>query len=57
MEPVYEGEEVIVSLYDRILGRVALDNVVDVITDQAMMEKTKRQAMTALPSGVACFQT
>ena len=38
MEPVYEGEEVIVSLYDRILGRVALDNVVDVITDQVIVK-------------------
>ncbi|MBI3314171.1 MAG: DNA-directed RNA polymerase subunit beta' [Candidatus Omnitrophica bacterium] len=33
IEPVYQGEEVIVSLKDRILGRVALDNVVDVVTD------------------------
>jgi DNA-directed RNA polymerase subunit beta' len=38
MEPVYEGEEVIVSLADRILGRVALDNVVDVITDQTIVK-------------------
>ena len=38
MEPVYEGEEVIVSLSDRILGRVALDNVVDVITDQVIVK-------------------
>ena len=38
MEPVYEGEEVIVSLSDRILGRVALDNVVDVITDQVTVK-------------------
>jgi DNA-directed RNA polymerase subunit beta' len=38
MEPVFEGEEVIVSLADRILGRVALDNVVDVITDQVIVK-------------------
>ncbi|MBU9889076.1 MAG: DNA-directed RNA polymerase subunit beta' [Candidatus Omnitrophica bacterium] len=38
MEPVYEGEEVIVSLADRILGRVALDNVVDVITDSVIVK-------------------
>ena len=38
MEPVYEGEDVIVPLSDRILGRVALDNVVDVITDQVIVK-------------------
>jgi DNA-directed RNA polymerase subunit beta' len=38
IEPVYEGEEVIVSLKDKIIGRVALDNVVDVITDQVIVE-------------------
>ena len=37
MEPVYEGEDIIVPLSDRILGRVALDNVVDVITDQVIV--------------------
>ncbi len=38
MEPVYEGEEEIVSLGERILGRVALDNVVDVITDTVVVK-------------------
>ncbi|OQA57512.1 MAG: DNA-directed RNA polymerase subunit beta' [Candidatus Omnitrophica bacterium ADurb.Bin277] len=38
MEPVYEGEDEIVPLSDRILGRVALDNVVDVITDQVIVK-------------------
>ncbi len=38
MEPVYEGEEVIVPLSDRILGRVALNNVVDIITDQTIVK-------------------
>ncbi|MBI3316851.1 MAG: DNA-directed RNA polymerase subunit beta' [Candidatus Omnitrophica bacterium] len=40
-EPVYEGEEVIVSLKDRILGRVALDNVVDVVTDQLIVKSAE----------------
>ncbi len=38
IEPVYEGEEIIVSLKDKIVGRTALDNVVDVITDQLIVE-------------------
>ncbi|MDD5670934.1 MAG: DNA-directed RNA polymerase subunit beta', partial [Candidatus Omnitrophica bacterium] len=38
MTAVYEGEEEIVSLKDRILGRVALDNVVDVVTDQLIVK-------------------
>jgi DNA-directed RNA polymerase subunit beta' len=38
IEPIYEGEEMIVSLKDRILGRVALDNVVDIVTDQRIVE-------------------
>ncbi len=38
IEPVYEGEEVIVSLKDRILGRTALDNVMDVVTDQQIVK-------------------
>jgi DNA-directed RNA polymerase subunit beta' len=36
--PVYEGEEVVVSLKDRIVGRVALDNIMDVITDETVVE-------------------
>ncbi|MFZ5802326.1 MAG: DNA-directed RNA polymerase subunit beta' [Candidatus Omnitrophota bacterium] len=38
IEPVYEGEEVIVPLKDRILGRVALDNVVDIVTDSQVVK-------------------
>ncbi len=38
IEPVYEGEEIIVSLRDKIVGRTALDNVADVITDQMIVE-------------------
>ncbi len=38
IEPMYEGEEVIVALRDRILGRVPLDNVVDVVTDQLIVK-------------------
>ncbi len=35
---IIEGDEVVVSLKDRITGRVALDNIVDIITDQAIVE-------------------
>ncbi|MCB9800171.1 MAG: DNA-directed RNA polymerase subunit beta' [Candidatus Omnitrophica bacterium] len=38
IEPIYEGEEVIVPLKDRILGRVPLDNVVDIVTDQVIVK-------------------
>ena len=38
IEPIYEGEEVIVPLRDRILGRVPLDNMVDVVTDQVIVK-------------------
>ncbi|HNV86910.1 MAG TPA: DNA-directed RNA polymerase subunit beta' [Candidatus Omnitrophota bacterium] len=38
IEPLYEGEEVVVSLKDKIIGRTALDNVVDIITDQLIVE-------------------
>ncbi|OGW78963.1 MAG: DNA-directed RNA polymerase subunit beta' [Omnitrophica bacterium GWA2_52_8] len=38
IEPVYEGEEVIVPLSDRIYGRVALDNIVDVVTDTKIIQ-------------------
>ena len=38
VEPVYEGEEIIVSLKDRIFGRVALDSIVDVVTDQPIVK-------------------
>lgn len=36
--PIVEGDEVVVSLKERIVGRVALDNIVDVITDTTIVE-------------------
>ncbi len=38
IEAVFEGDEIIVSLKDRIVGRVALDSVVDVVTDQPIIK-------------------
>lgn len=35
---IIEGDEVVVSLKERIVGRVALDNIVDVITDRQVVE-------------------
>ncbi len=35
---IVEGDELVVSLRERIIGRVALDNIVDVITDQVVVE-------------------
>ena len=37
MTALKEGEEVIESLYDRILGRVALDDVYDPLTDEQLV--------------------
>ncbi|MFH1878938.1 MAG: DNA-directed RNA polymerase subunit beta', partial [Candidatus Omnitrophota bacterium] len=34
---IIEGDEVVVSLAERITGRVALDNIVDIITDEAIV--------------------
>ncbi|MEW6008031.1 MAG: DNA-directed RNA polymerase subunit beta' [Candidatus Omnitrophota bacterium] len=34
---IIEGNEVVVSLKERIVGRVALDNVVDIITDEVVV--------------------
>ncbi|MFH1441121.1 MAG: DNA-directed RNA polymerase subunit beta' [Candidatus Omnitrophota bacterium] len=36
--PIVEGDEVVVSLKDRIVGRVVLDNIVDIITDEVIVE-------------------
>ncbi|MBM3255398.1 MAG: DNA-directed RNA polymerase subunit beta', partial [Candidatus Omnitrophica bacterium] len=36
---ITEGDETVVSLKDRIVGRVALDNVVDIITDDLIVEQ------------------
>jgi DNA-directed RNA polymerase subunit beta' len=35
---IVEGDELVVSLKERISGRVALDSIVDVITDQVVVE-------------------
>jgi len=35
---IVEGDEIVVSLKDRIVGRVALDNIVDIITDEVIVE-------------------
>jgi len=35
---IVEGEELVVSLKERIIGRVALDNIVDIITDQVVVQ-------------------
>ncbi|MBI5144630.1 MAG: DNA-directed RNA polymerase subunit beta', partial [Candidatus Omnitrophica bacterium] len=39
VSPIIEGDEVVVSLKDRIVGRVALDNIVDIITDETVVEQ------------------
>ena len=36
---IIEGDEVVVGLKDRIVGRVALDNIVDIITDTVVVEQ------------------
>ncbi|MDD5450101.1 MAG: DNA-directed RNA polymerase subunit beta' [Candidatus Omnitrophica bacterium] len=36
--PITEGDEIVVNLKERILGRVALDNIVDIITDTTIVE-------------------
>ncbi|MBM3252887.1 MAG: DNA-directed RNA polymerase subunit beta', partial [Candidatus Omnitrophica bacterium] len=35
---IIEGDEIVVSLKDRIVGRTALDNIVDIITDKVIVE-------------------
>ncbi len=35
---IVEGDEVVVSLKERIIGRVALDSIVDVVTDKLVVE-------------------
>ncbi|MFH0828122.1 MAG: DNA-directed RNA polymerase subunit beta', partial [Candidatus Omnitrophota bacterium] len=39
VEAITEGNEVVVALGERIMGRVALDNIVDIITDQVIVEQ------------------
>lgn len=38
LSAIVEGDEVVVPLKDRIIGRVALDNVVNVITDEVIVK-------------------
>ncbi len=38
IEAIIEGDEIVIPLRDRIIGRVALDNIVDVITDNVLVE-------------------
>lgn len=38
LSAIIEGDDVVVPLKDRIVGRVALDNVVDIITDEVIAE-------------------
>ena len=37
-QPIIEGDEIVVSLLERIVGRVTLDNIVDIITDEAIVK-------------------
>ncbi|MBI2094547.1 MAG: DNA-directed RNA polymerase subunit beta' [Candidatus Omnitrophica bacterium] len=38
VEAIVEGDEIVVSLRERVIGRVALDNIVDVVTDKIVVE-------------------
>ncbi|OIO37621.1 MAG: DNA-directed RNA polymerase subunit beta' [Candidatus Omnitrophica bacterium CG1_02_46_14] len=38
IEAIIEGDEIVVPLRERIIGRVALDNIVDVVTDGVIVE-------------------
>ena len=38
MTPIREGDEEVVSLKERIIGRVALDNIVDVVSDEVIVQ-------------------
>ena len=38
IEAIIEGDEIVVALKERIIGRVALDNIVDVVTDRVIVE-------------------
>ncbi|MBF0215379.1 MAG: DNA-directed RNA polymerase subunit beta' [Candidatus Omnitrophica bacterium] len=37
-EAIVEGDEMVITLEERIVGRVALDNVVDIITDEVILK-------------------
>ncbi|MCM8769850.1 MAG: DNA-directed RNA polymerase subunit beta' [Candidatus Omnitrophica bacterium] len=57
MKPLFEGDEELIPLRERIVGRVAMDNIVDVINDETIVragevidEKTaNRIAETGIP--------
>ena len=53
---IIEGDEVVVSLEDRIVGRVALDNVVDIISDETIVaageEITEEKAVLIERAGI-----
>ncbi len=53
---IIEGDEVVVDLKERIVGRTALDNITDVITDKAIVEAnqeiTDEQAHQIEASGI-----
>ncbi|MBI3315486.1 MAG: DNA-directed RNA polymerase subunit beta', partial [Candidatus Omnitrophica bacterium] len=38
VEAIIEGDEIVVPLRERIIGRVALDNIADVVTDSVVVE-------------------
>jgi len=38
LSAIVEGDEVVVSLHERIVGRVALDNIVDIVTDEVVVK-------------------
>jgi DNA-directed RNA polymerase subunit beta' len=38
VEAIVEGDEIVVPLRERIIGRVALDNIVDIVTDKVIVE-------------------
>ncbi|RKY43756.1 MAG: DNA-directed RNA polymerase subunit beta' [Candidatus Omnitrophota bacterium] len=38
LSAIVEGDEVVVSLKERIIGRVALDNIVDIVTDEIVVK-------------------
>ncbi len=56
VEAIIEGDEIVVSLRERIVGRVALDNIVDVVTDKTIVEAgqeiTEEMAKDIEESGV-----
>ena len=53
---IIEGDEVVVSLAERIVGRVALDNIVDIITDSVIVKAgetiTEEHAKEVEKSGI-----